>query len=397
MRRPVLARARAACAYALRVRARAACALALLALGVAGCTAGSGGGNATVTVSGNTLTIYASGAATDQPQVAQDVLDAEQLAFKQGPTRVGKFTLRFAVVHGSISGQARQVIQDSRAIAYLGEIVPHSSYASLGITNGGDVLQVTPTDTALELTQATPAVPGAPHSFYESLGTYGQTFARVVPTTAQEARAQVQEMQTLGVTKLYVADDGSPYGAAIAHAVRTDASGKITVVSSESGADGAFYGAISPPRAAAFFSALASANPSAKLFGSSSLDAPSFTGALSGSVRNLYISVPGFRSADLDPAGRKFVSDFTAAYGRAPVTQAIFGYEAMAAVLTVLQKAGSSANNRTTVVHDFISLKRNQSVLGAYSINSSGDTSIAPFVFNHFRNGKLVPVSSGQG
>ena len=31
-----------------------------------------------------------------------------------------------------------------------------------------------------------------------------------------EAKAQVQEMRALGVTKLYVADDGSPYGEAIA-------------------------------------------------------------------------------------------------------------------------------------------------------------------------------------
>ena len=35
------------------------------------------------------------------------------------------------------------------------------------------------TDTALELTQATAAIPSAPGAYYEARSTYGQTFARV--------------------------------------------------------------------------------------------------------------------------------------------------------------------------------------------------------------------------
>jgi branched-chain amino acid transport system substrate-binding protein len=363
---------------------------ALLAAGIAGCTSNATGGSA-VTVSGTTLTVYVSDAQADEPQVAQDVLDAERLAFGQAPARVGSFALRLVTLHGGISAQARTAIQDTSAIAYLGEVVPHSSYASLGITNALDLLQVSPTDNALELTQATAAVPGAPDIYYESLSTYGRTFARVVPTSAREAKAQVLEMQALGVTKLYVADDGAPYGAAIANAVKHDVGGAITVVSTQAGADGVFYGAGSPARAAQFFDAAAASNPTAKLFGPSALDDPTFATQLSAAVRNLYISAPGFLGRDLNPAGSKFVSDFTTAYGHAPVTQAIFGYEAMAAVLAVLQEAGSGAGNRATVVHDFQFLKNRQSVLGTYSMDGNGDTSLAPFVFSRLQRGKLVP------
>jgi branched-chain amino acid transport system substrate-binding protein len=68
-------------------------------------------------------------------------------------------------------------------------------------------------------------------------------------------------------------------------------------------------------------------------------------------------------------------------------------------VLAVLKEAGTSANNRTTVVHDFFSIKNRQSVLGTYSINSNGDTSIAPFVFSRLQSGQLVPFKfvSAQG
>jgi branched-chain amino acid transport system substrate-binding protein len=376
-------------------RGRAACAWALLAVAVAGCTQ-SGGGSSSVTVSGKTLTIYVSDAPASQPAVSADVLDAERLAFPQ-PATVSGFSVQVKVLHGKISDQARTAIQDQSAIAYLGEVVPHSSYASLGITNAVDLLQVSPTDTALELTQATPAVPGAPDMYYQSLSTYGRTFARVVPTSGREASAQVQEMAKLGVTKLYVADDGGPYGAAIANAVRHDAAGKITVTSSQSGADGVFYGSNSPVSAEQFFDRAAAANPSAKLFGPSALSDPGFAAGLSAAVRSLYVSAPGFLTADLTPAGNTFVAQFMSAYHRTPDSQAIFGYEAMSAVLTVLREAGAQANNRSTVVHDFLSIKNRQSVLGPYSMNSDGDTSIAPFVFSRLERGRLVPFASVQG
>ena len=374
-------------------RGRAACACALLAAAVGGCTS-AGTANSSVSVSGNVLTIYVSAASTDQPQVAQDVLDAEQLAFAQGPHSVGKVAIRMRAVHGStISAQARTVIQDSSTIAYLGEIVPHSSYESLGITNALDILQVSPTDTALELTETTPAVANAPDEYYESLNTYKQTFARVVPTSAQEAKAQVQEMKSLGVNKLYVGSDGGDYGAAIAYALKRDAGAGISLVTSPAAADGVFYGSTSPAVAARFFNGVAGSNPSAKLFGPSALDAPSFVSALSPAVRNLYISVPGFLKADLNAKGSAFVSQFTSRYGHTPAVQAIFGYEAMAAVLSVLEQAGASANSRSTVVKDFFAIRNRQSVLGTYSIDSTGDTSIAPFVFTRLSGGRLVPFA----
>jgi branched-chain amino acid transport system substrate-binding protein len=66
-------------------------------------------------------------------------------------------------------------------------------------------------------------------------------------------------------------------------------------------------------------------------------------------------------------------------------------------VLAVLREAGSNAGNRSTVVHDFLSIKNRQSVLGTYSMNSNGDTSIAPFVFSRLQRGKLVPFAQVQG
>jgi ABC-type branched-subunit amino acid transport system substrate-binding protein len=305
--------------------------------------------------------------------------------------------VRLKTLHGKISDEARTAIQDQTAIGFLGEVVPHSSYASLGITNAQDLLQVSPTDTALELTQASPEDPGSPNRYYQSLSSYGQTFARVVPTTGREAKAQVQEMKSLGVSKLYVVDDGGPYGATIAGAVKRAASGSISVVGSPSGADAVFYGTASVGAAARMFNKIAASSPAVKLFGPSALDDQQLAANLAPVARNVFISAPGFLTQNLTPAGSNFVSQFKSAYGRAPVPQAIFGYEAMSAMLAVLREAGSHANNRSTVVHDFLAIKNRPSALGTYSMNSNGDTSIAPFVFSRVRQGKLVPFAQVQG
>lgn len=379
-------------------RGRALCVCALAAATVAGCTRAS---SANVTVAGKTLTIYASAPAqTSAPEVSRDVLDAEQLALQQAGAQVGGYTIRLVTLDGSkISDNARAAIQDKSAIAYLGEIPPHGSAASVGITNALDLLQVSPTDTGLELTLSTPAVPIAPSGYYESLSTYGRTFARVVPNTLKEARAQVQEMQALGVRKLYVTDDGGPYGAAIALAVKQAAAKTMSVVQgpasadkfTASGADALFLGANSNAAAASLLRGVATSDPSAMLFAPSALDNSSFAGEFGTTRAKLYVSAPGFLSADLTPAARTYESAFIAAYHHPPAVQAIFGYEAMAAVLSVLKQAGAAANSRSTIVRDFFLIKNRQSALGTYSIDANGDTTLAPFVFSRLTNGTLVP------
>jgi branched-chain amino acid transport system substrate-binding protein len=92
----------------------------------------------------------------------------------------------------------------------------------------------------------------------------------------------------------------------------------------------------------------------------------------------------------------EFVKPFEAAYGHAPAPESIFGYEAMSAILSVLTHASSSADDRVDVVKDFFAIKDRASVLGTYSIDTDGDTSIAPFVINRFQKGAFVPVKFVQ-
>jgi branched-chain amino acid transport system substrate-binding protein len=232
-------------------------------------------------------------------------------------------------------------------------------------------------------------VSGSPDLYYESLSANGRTFARVVPTDKLEAKALVGEMQAIGVKRLYARSDSTE-----AKLIEGDLSAVgITAASTMAGADGVLFAGNSVGDAAQLFNQAATSNPAVKLFATSALATNSLVAKLSPAARReLYVSSPGFTSAQLPS---NFVSAFKGAYGHAPATQAIFGYEAMAAVLATLQKAGSSANNRGTVVKDFFAIRNRNSPLGTYSIDKNGDISFAngaPFVLERVKGGKLEAV-----
>ncbi|HLH15061.1 MAG TPA: ABC transporter substrate-binding protein [Solirubrobacteraceae bacterium] len=384
-----------------RARALAAGGVAcLVAIALAGCGSGSSSSasQTAVTVSGGTLAIFLSEPAdvTSDP-AARDVVDAERLAFAADRGAVADFHLQLiARAAAKLSDNARAAILDPRTIAYVGEIAPGTSDQTVGITNALDVLELSPTDTALELTNQTPAVSGAPHFYYESWSTYGQTFARMVPSGLREAKALVAQMRSLHAGSLYVASDGSDYGRALADALAADArAAGLAAARSESAAGAIFYGAQSPTAAARFFDRAAALAPHARLFGSSSLDSAAFTAALSpAAAARLYVSLPGFMPRALTPAGRAFVARFRAAYGHTPNPEAIFGYAAVADLLGVLHRLGREANNRTAVIRALLSQRRVSSVLGTFSMQSSGNTTLDAFVFARVRDGRLVPVAA---
>jgi branched-chain amino acid transport system substrate-binding protein len=395
----------------LRARALAGAACVALAAVLAGCgtTAAT-----TTTITGTTLTIYSSlplAGPPAQSSEANDVLDAERLALQQAGSKVGHYAINFVPLNNAtgagwsaklIAANARTVIQNKNTVAYIGEIDPNASAQSIPITNAAQVLQVSPYDTAIGLTQATNAVAGSPDTYYQSQSTMGRNFGRVVPNDIEQAKAQLQLMQGLGVKKLFIAEDGGAYGDAVALAVDENAStygitAHVPVSSSEalsqlgsSGADALFYGGTTSPAAVRVFNGAVAADPQLKLFGPGGLYASSFTSQLTPAAqRAAYLSEPGV-AASADPA---FLSAFEAAYHHVPWTQAIFGYAAMQAVLGALHRSVSAAN-RSDNLTAFFATKNASSALGTYSIDKSGDTSLAPYIFSRVKGGRLVPFKS---
>jgi branched-chain amino acid transport system substrate-binding protein len=325
------------------------------------------------------------------------VLAAEKLALQQAGSKLGRYTLRLLVLHqAKVSDDARTAVSDKTAIAYLGEIQPGTSGVSVQINNELGLLQISPTDTAVYLTQATAAVPGSPNHWFPAHSNFGRTFARLVPNTAEEAKAIVSQMQRLHRSKLFVSSDDGSYGRSIALEVRQDAAAAgISAVPSAAGADAVFYAGEPGTAATKAVDSAASASPSADVFVPSALyDAGWVHGLSAGAQRHLYVSSPGFMPGRYQGTGSQFVSAFRSTLHRSPQPQAVFGYAAMQALLAGLKRAGVNANSRADVTKAVLGLKDQPSALGTYTLDG-GDTNIAPFIFARPVAGTLVPRAAG--
>ncbi|MFL5836097.1 MAG: branched-chain amino acid ABC transporter substrate-binding protein [Solirubrobacteraceae bacterium] len=388
---------------------------ALVTLIACGSGGSSGGGGSCV--SGSTLTLYSSLPfdPTDRKQ-STDVVNGEKLALSEAGAKVGKYTIKYVSLDdstpsagkweaGKVSSNAREAAQNKQTIVYLGEFNSGATAVSLPILNRSGILQISPSNTAAGLTKKS-ADPAEPDKYYP---TGKRTYGRVVPADNIQAAAQVTYMKDNGVRKLYVLDDKEVYGKGVADAVTADAKkAGIQVVGDEgidpkaanyrsvgakikaSGADGMFFGGITANNAVQVWKDVYAATPDLKMFGPDGVAQSDFTEKLGPSQANTFITNPTLPPQLYPPSAQKFFATFKSKYGDDPEPYAIYGYEAMKAALQALKNAGDKANCRENVIKGFYAIKDRPSVLGTYSIDADGDTTITDYGGNRVENGKLV-------
>ena len=396
-----------------------ACLLTALGLGVAACgsSSSSGGGG------GTSLTVYSSlplqGASRPQ---SEDVIKGEKLALQQAGGKVGKYTIKYTSLDdataaagkwdpGATAANARKAAQDKSTIAYLGEFNSGASAISIPILNEAGILQISPSNTAFGLTKSGPgADKGEPDKYYP---TGKRTYARPVPIDNIQGKAMANFMKDEGVTKVYVLNDKEVYGQGVAHFTEEAAKAVgIQVVGTDgwdgnaanyralaskikgTGADAVFLGGIDANNGIQLFKDLGAAMPNAKLFGPDGMATNGIASGLPTAVQaQAYLTAPTLDPKEYPPAGQKFYKDFEAAYNVSASQidpYAIYGYETMSLLLDAIKRAGDKGNDRQAVIDAVFSTKDRSSVLGTYSIDKFGDTTLSSYGSFTVKGGKLV-------
>ena len=91
---------------------------------------------------------------------------------------------------------------------------------------------------------------------------------------------------------------------------------------------------------------------------------------------------------DYGPEGAKFYEDYEAEYGKAE-PYAIYGYEAGQLILDVLERA-EDPTDRAAVVEALFATEDRDSILGNYSIDENGDTTLTDYGVFTIDGGELV-------
>lgn len=393
-----------------------ALAATVLAVAVAAC---GSGGDASTTASQtglDTLTVYSSVPFRGPGASAgRGIVNGEKLALAEANGKAGKYMLRYVsldeaprgtVDPGQAADNARRAVQDRSTIAYLDGGGDSSSKLSIPVLNEGGVLTVSPSSTYVGLTRTDGAAAGEPDKYYPS---GKRTFGRVIPADNVQAAAQASWAKDEGCTSTYVINDGQTYGTGLADAVAADLQQQqITVAGNEtidpgdgdfgelakkikgSGADCVFFGGESDSGSVRLWRQLHAADPQLKLFGPSALATPAFARAIGPAGDVTYLTSPYLAPGSYPPGARKFYAAYRKAYGTAPPPAAIYGYEAMQSVLQSVRAAGTKGNDRQAVVNAFLGIRDRDSVLGTYSINTTGDTTLSRYGGLRVKNGRLV-------
>ncbi|HLW95674.1 MAG TPA: ABC transporter substrate-binding protein [Solirubrobacteraceae bacterium] len=405
--------------------ARAVLLCAAAALIAAGCGTGAtveGGNNA---FSATTLTIY-----TCLPLLGPDssdmtsLVDGEEFALYGANGHIGKLhvsideqndyadpavasSLRTNAVATSHCAYAAS--SDLSTAAYIGDFDSASTALSLPLNNQNGILQVSPGASYAGFTDKSPAnVGGDPGNNYP---TGPRTFARLVPSDAVQAQAIARFMRVEGVRRLAVLRDPSQINeeqTAIAPLVATAArAAGIAVVAQSDGidtknaastaafaslaaslvrnhADAVFTAAPPTTGAQLLFAALHQALPATKLFASSELAVPTFLdGLASGPASATYLTSPYLEISQYPPAARAVLGGIARLFpGHTPNVFALYGYEAMSDVLSAIKHAKNPAQRGAApggLVASFFHLGVIHGVIGTYTINSSGDSSLRTF------------------
>src|SRR6266536_1231760 len=275
----------------------------------------------------------------------------------------------------------------------------------LNRANPGPMAIVSPANTSPGITTNGPgAEAGEPDKYYPN-GT--RNYARVVANDQIQGPADAMYAKELGIKKVFVLNDKQTYGYGVAVTFRRAAQKLGLDVAAfqgwdakqssyealantikQSGADGIFLGGIICNNGAKLIKDLKAGVPDATLiapdgFSDPKSNGPTFDGS--------YVSVAGAPPSALKGAGATFVKDFSAQIGTTPNPYSQYGAQA---ILVMLDAMKASDGTRGSVASQLFGLKVTNGILGTFTINDKGDTSLVPITIYQQKSGKLNPIKT---
>lgn len=343
--------------------------LALPALALGGCSSDGS------TVEGP-VTVYVSLPLSGPAEAdGTDAADGARLALEQAGDRAGGLEVRAELLDDAAAGKpwnpvavgqnARRAAQDSSAAAYIGELDSQPTRASMPITNDAGIVQVSPGAGGIDLTAPAEGYPDSPERYRPS----GEiSFARVIPSDAEQVRAAAEWAGEMGLGRLLGAPDGLPFGNLMLSEFSADAA--EVGVEVDRVQPGRIIGRSGP-------SFLAGAGP----------DGP---GVLTAGGRR-YVTSGALAPIRLPKSA--FPADFRRRFERDPGPYAAYGYDAMQLVLEAIEVAEGKDEFRAAVVDAVLDADRPDSILGPYSIAPDGNTTLCA-VQRYEERGELVPLEA---
>jgi branched-chain amino acid transport system substrate-binding protein len=349
-------------------------------------------------------------------QQTDTIVGGIRMAIEEAGGRAGPFRVEYLDLDDSTAaaGQwtseaeaanARRALQDPDVVAYIGTFNSGAAKVSMPILNLGDLLMVSPANTAVGLTKPGLGAPGEPE-VYRPTGRLNYT--RVVPADDLQGPLSADWAKKRGVKKVYILDDNEVYGKGLADlfdercreiGIEVLGHDSIDAKAQEfkslmasvkaAGPDLVYFGGTTQSKGGQLAKDMASAGITALLMVPDGCREQVFID--SAGAANLegrcFVTFGGLPPDKLTGKGGEFVARYKQKFGELPEAYAVYGYEAACVALQAIRDAG--VKDRRAISDAALALKDFDGALGRWGFDENGDTTMQTLTVSVVKGGKF--------
>ena len=347
----------------------------------------------------------------------ETIVNGIRMAFEEAAWKAGPFAIKYEDLDDATAaaGQwtaekeaanADQAIKDPDVMIYIGTYNSGAAKVSMPKLNSAGILMVSPANTWPGLTKPGKGDPGEPEKYRPS----GKVnYVRVVPADDMQGPVGADWAKKLNLKKVFILDDREVYGKGIAdlfHA-RADEIG-LKILGHEgidaqaqefkplmtkvkaSGPELIYFGGTTQTKAGQLVKDMLAVGLNAKFMCPDGCFEDAFidsAGAANLENRAL-ITFGGLPAEKLTGKGKTFVDNYQKKFGKVPEAYAAYGYECAKVALAAVQRAGKK--DRDAIRAAGLTIKNFDGVLGKWSFDKNGDTTLKTMSGNGVKDGKFV-------
>ncbi|HEU5088238.1 MAG TPA: branched-chain amino acid ABC transporter substrate-binding protein, partial [Roseiflexaceae bacterium] len=313
------------------------------------------------------------------------------------------------------TANANKAVGDPDVMVYIGTFNSGAAALSIPVLNQANLVMISPANTAVGLTLANPGDPGSPEKYYPS---GKRNYTRVVTADQVQGAALAKWAQKLGAQNVYILDDQEVYGKGVAQYFEKSAKEIGLNVLGHDGIDGkaqnysslmtkiaagnpdlVFFGGIVDNNAGQLLKDMRAAGMTpdkVKFMGPDGIQTDSFITAAGADVaEGAYATIAGLPADRLGEKGKAFYDNYQKKYGVAAESYGIYGYEAANVALAAINNV--CKKDRTAILDAVFATKDFDGVLGKWSFDANGDTSLTDIQGFQVQGGKWVAANLYTG
>jgi len=303
------------------------------------------------------------------------------------------------------TANANKAVADKSVVAYIGTFNSGAAKLAIPILNQADLAMISPANTYPGLTKPGKGEANEPNVYYPK----GQrNFSRVVPADDLQGVVAANWAKSLGVKKVYILDDQELYGKGLADIFNATAKKEGIEVLGHEGIDSKasdykalmtkikalnpdmiYFGGITQNNAGQLIKDARNVGMAAdkvKFMGPDGTFEQALIDAGGKDAEGYYATFGGIPAKELTGAGKTWYESYKKKYSSEPEPYAAYGYESAKVVVNAINKV--CKNDRAAIRDAIMNTKDHDGLLGKWSFDENGDTTLTKLSGNVVKNGK---------